>query len=82
MENNCFYSMIDSLSSQLRFYWNTKKRDNSEISIATLKGVYYTADSIRNILSYQESINKTYEYIEFINLLENIEKDLNILKDN
>ena len=74
MKDENFNDLIENISTQLKDYVQMYEEDKNDIHKGIIYGMYYVADSIQNMISIKNEINNESKYIDFINLIEEIEK--------
>lgn len=76
MEKEYFDSVIEIVSDEIKEHLEEKNKDNSDYNRGVIAGMYYVADSIMDYLKVQNEVEGTNNYTEFIELVENLEKNL------
>ena len=78
MEKEYFDSLIDSVYEEIKECFEEFKNneDNKELHTLLL-GRWMIADTIKNRIDIQNEVNDTEEYLEYVNLINEIEKYLN-----
>ena len=69
-----FDSLIENISNQLRMYDKMCDEKNDDFHQGIMSGMYFVADSIQNMLEIQNDTYDENKYMDFINLVEEIEK--------
>lgn len=78
MEKEYFDSLIDSVYEELKECFEEFKnnKDNEELHTLLL-GKLMIADTIKNRIDIQNEVNNTEEHLEYVNLINEIERYLN-----
>ena len=77
MEKEYLDSVIDIVSQEVKRCLDEKNKDNNDYNRGIVTGMYYVADSLMDMIKVQNDVNNTNDYKEFIELIENLEKNLN-----
>ena len=75
MDKEYFDTLIENISGFLQEYYEEKKKDNSDFNKGRVMGMYYIADSIKDMIQIQNDVKDENNYEDFIKLVEKIEKD-------
>ena len=73
--------LIDGTYHDMKAYLNWSK-DGNEKYKNVLEGIFYVAAHIRNLIKIQNYSKLIREYQEFIEMVDEVEKELNLPKDN
>ena len=77
MEKEYLDSVIEIVSQEIKRCLEEKKKNNNDYNRGIVTGMYYVADSLMDEIKVQNDVNDTDDYKEFIELVENLEKNLN-----
>ena len=77
MEKEYLDSVIEIVSQEIKRGLEEKKKNNNDYNRGIVTGMYYVADSLMDEIKVQNDVNDTDDYKEFIELVENLEKNLN-----
>lgn len=76
MEKEYLDNVIEIVSQEIKRYLEEKKKENNDYNRGIVTGMYYVADSLMDMIKVQNDVNDTDDYKEFIELVENLEKNL------
>ena len=77
MEKEYLDSVIEIVSQEIKRCLEEKEKNNNDYNRGIVTGMYYVADSLMDEIKVQNDVNDTDDYKEFIELVENLEKNLN-----